>query len=90
MKPKKLNCGNCHTAKKNNNAAVLAEPIPNEFELMYRAVDRMPSSEQMESVIFVKRKRILPTEQSLYEQRKSMKKMQNSKKRKTEEKYVSD
>jgi ribosomal protein L9 len=38
----------------------------------------------------VKRKRILPTEQSLNEQRKNVKKNQNAKKRKTEEKYVSD
>jgi hypothetical protein len=45
MRAKKQNNGNCHTTKKNNNNAVLSEPMTKEFELMYRTVDRMPSCE---------------------------------------------
>jgi hypothetical protein len=47
MKTNKQNTRNCHTAKKNSNIAEPSEPIAKEFELMYRTVDRMPSSEQM-------------------------------------------
>jgi hypothetical protein len=58
--------------------------------MMYRTVDKMASSGEMEEVIFVKRRRIVPTEQSVGEGRKNGKKCQNSTKRKTEEKGIAE
>lgn len=47
MKVKKQNYPNNPANKKNNNHIPSSAPLNKEFELMYRSIDRMPSSEQM-------------------------------------------